>query len=515
MPDLDSHYSLWTAVSAGPGFPRLAEDIEVDVAVVGAGIVGVTAAYRLRQAGRRVALIEARRVGQQTTGGSTAKVTSQHSLIYSTLAKAFDEDLARRYGEANEWAIRGIEERARTLGIECGYQEVAAYTYTTDAAQVQQVRDEARLAARLGLPARFVEEAPLPYGVAGAVVFDGQGQFDPVAYVAGVAGAFQRDGGQVFEGERATSLEEQDGAVVLEVASGRRVRARDVVVATNLPFLNDGQYFAKAAPHAHAVLAARIAGPPLDGAFISIDQPTRSVRTHQRDGETWLVLTGESFRPGEADAEAKCDDLEAFARERFEVTSVDYRWWNEDYYSIDHLPYVGRLTERHEHTYVATGFGGWGIANGDVAAHILAEAILGRESEWAAIFDSTRESPESDTSTMSKLGQLVKENLPAAKHLAERILPGDADDPSTLANGEGRILEIDGEKVAVARDRTGALRGVSSACTHMGCELGWNGLALSWDCACHGSSFDLDGAVLRGPAVSPLERRPVPDGRDG
>ena len=495
--------SVWVPKQR-PAVEPVGAPVEVDVAVVGGGIVGATAALLLRGHGLNVALVEARRVGEQVTGGSSAKVTSQHSLLYGHLVRTFGLDLARRYGEANEWAIADIEARARDLGIDCSFERRAAYTYTLDRGRLDEVRDEAATAAQLGLPARFISDVPLPFATAGAMVFDDQAQFDPYAYVRGVVEAFRRDGGRVLGGVRATGLEERDGAQVLSTTHGE-VRARDVIVATNLPFIDDGQYFARAVPRAHMVIAARVPREPVDGMFISIDDPTRSLRSVRRGDHHWLLVVGPSFTPGEEDAAHEAALIETFAREHFPVEAIDHAWWNEDYYSVDRLPYVGRLQAGREHVTLATGFSGWGITNGNVAAHILADAVRGVVNPWASTFDSTRQSDATDESPLAEIARVVTENLATAKNFAAGLLPARADDPASLERGEGRVMEVDGERVAVARDDDGALHLVSALCTHLGCELAWNGAMQTWDCGCHGSCFDLDGAVLRGPAVLPLE----------
>lgn len=502
-----SRESIWSAGSGTLPSDAPVGPVEADVAVIGGGIVGVTAAFLLRQRGLDVVLIEARQVGEQATGGSSAKVTSQHSLIYGHLASTFGDELARGYGEANQWAIGSIEAQAHALGIDCSFEHRSAYTYTTNTDRLADVQQEASTAARLGLPARFTTDVPLPFETAGALVFDGQAQFDPLAYTLGVAAALRREGGRVLQGVRVTGLEDREWKVRLETTAGD-VIARDVIIATNLPFVDDGLYFARAAPRAHAVLAARVPEKPVDGMFISIDDPTRSLRSVHRDGTHWVLLVGPSFTPGDSDTEGELAALEAFARQHFPVQAIDHGWWNEDYYSADRLPYVGRLEGNREHVYLATGFSGWGITNGHVAAHILADAVTRVANPWAAIFDSTRRSAETSTSPLAEIARVFLGNLDTARNLVARLLPVSDGDPHALVPGEGRVMTVDGDKVAVARDASGTLHAVSAMCTHLGCELAWNSAMQTWDCGCHGSCFEIGGGVLRGPAMKPLEPKP-------
>lgn len=496
-------HSLWTAAER-PSYPPLTSQTRVDVAIVGAGIVGLTAALRLQEAGRSVAVIEALRVGRQVTGRSSAKVTSQHGLIYARLVKSFGRRTALAYAEANEAGLDRIATTVSALGIDCSFERRAAYTYTTREEGLAEIRAEVEVAQSLGLPARFVDASPLPLPIDGAVVFDGQAQFDPYAYASGVAVHIATKG-LVVEETRVLDLEDGDDSCRIDTDRGT-LFADDVIVATNIPILDRGLYFARAFPIGHAVIAARIEGEPPDGMFISTDQPSRSVRGFKDARGSWVVVVGPRYRPGTVDTEAEFSAIEAFAREHFAVVDVPYRWTNEDYASSDGLPYIGKLLPNSAHLYVATGFGGWGITNGTVAGEILADAIVGRENPWAEVYDANRVTP------IASARRFVVENLRAASEFIGGRL-GETDDvqPADLAPGDGAIVEIDGERVAVSRDFEGRLCAVSAICTHIGCVVAWNRGGQSWDCPCHGSTFAADGSVIHGPATENLPRVELPN----
>lgn len=496
--------SLWTARS-GPVRAPLGGDVTVDVAVVGGGIVGLTAASILRRSGRRVAVVESRSMGRQTTGGSSAKVTAQHGLIYSRLTSTFGEETARLYAEANSAAVDWIGDRIATLGVQCSYERRPAYVFTNDPDRIGELQEEARVAAGLGLPARFTETVPLPVPAVGAVVFDGQAQFDPYAYLLAEAQRFVDDGGLLYEDTRVNDIDTST-AIARVITERGVVSAGDVILATNLPILDQGHYFAKAFPIAHLAIAALVEGDPPEGMFISVDQPTHSLRWHRDEqGRLWMLALGPRFRPGTEDTEEGFRAIEAWARTYFPIKSVEYRWWNEDFQSADGIPYVGRLTSDDEHLYVATGFSGWGITNGIVAAQILADTIEGRPNAWAQTFDSTRSLP------LRAAGDMVRGNLPSAKAwVTDRLGPRSSLDLSVIGTNDGVVVDIGGKPTAISRDAEGIIHAVSAECSHRGCLLGWNRGMGTWDCACHGSSFDPDGQVLRGPATSNLEARSVP-----
>jgi glycine/D-amino acid oxidase-like deaminating enzyme len=444
--------SLWFEGRERAERPRLERDLSVDVAVVGAGIVGLTTALLLEREGASVAVLEMRHVAAGATGYNTAKVTSLHGLTYARLRKQLGDGKARAYGEANEGGIARVFELAGELGIDCDLRRKPNYTYTEDRAEVDQVREEAAAASELGLPASFVEELDLPFPVAGAVRFEEQAEFHPVKYVDGIADALR---GPLHENTRVTGV--SSGRVT--TAGGARVQAEHVVVATHLSFLDRGLYFARCHPERSYVVAGRASDPPA-GMYLSTESPSHSIRAH---GD-WLLVGGESHKTGQANAAERYDRLEAWARERFGI-EPELRWATQDQMPVDGVPYVGRHDPVSSGLWVATGFRKWGLAMGTAAAELLAALIAGREHPWTGLFDPNRVRPRASAPTF------VKENANVAmRFVGDRV----------MKRGNPR-------------------------CTHLGCLLDWNSAEETWDCPCHGSRFAATGEVIEGPAVRPLE----------
>ncbi|MBF0372768.1 MAG: FAD-dependent oxidoreductase [Alphaproteobacteria bacterium] len=495
--------SCWVATRppTAEAKPLTSFGLRVDVAVIGGGLVGLTAALLLARAGRSVAVIESRRAGRQVTGGSTAKVTSQHGAVYRQLVEGFGESGARIYAESNQAALDWIAREVAERQLECDFERRAAYVWTEDPARVADLEREAETAFRLGLPASFERQAPLPWPVAGAVRFDAQAQFHPVRWTEALAADLVARGGALYEETRVIDVEE--GKPCRVVTERGLLHADDVIVATNLPILDRGGFFGKAFPQRHMALAGPIdeAKAP-EGMFIGLDQPTRSIRTAPLDGGgRMLVLVGEAFPTGHGDAAASERRLEEFARTRLGLTDIRWRWGNQDYYAADRVPYVGRILPGERRIRVATGFNAWGITTGTVAAMILADDILGRRNPWAPLYDSLRIKPGVGGRAM--LGK----NLHVARTWLEDRISRPATQAADLAAGQGGVVRHGGQTVAAWRDPQGALHLVSHVCTHMGCHLRWNAAELSWDCPCHGSRFDVDGRVVQGPAVRDLERK--------
>jgi glycine/D-amino acid oxidase-like deaminating enzyme/nitrite reductase/ring-hydroxylating ferredoxin subunit len=492
-----NHRSLWFDTGEPPSaYPALDGERRADVAVIGAGITGMTAALLLARAGRSVVVIDQHVVAGGTTGHSTAKVTSQHGPIYQTLRGTHGRGAARRYAEAMEAA----KEQIAGAGVECGFRRRAAYVYGSEESHLGQLEREADVARQAGLPATFVEAAPLPFPTYGAVRFDDQAEFDPRAYVAGLARQLVETGAEIFEHTRARQVHE--GAPCRVVTERGTLIADDVVVATLMPFLDRGGFFTRAHARRSYIVTARIAEPPPDGMFISAGSPTRSLRAHRFGGEELLLVGGEGHHVGSTEAQPeRYEKLVEFARRHWDVRSIEHGFSAQDFSPDDHVPYAGRLHPRSKHVYVATGLNKWGITAGPAAATVIADAILGRANDWSGLFSSTRV-------RLQEAPRFVLENSRVGfRFFAERVRHRGTRPIEDLAPGEGAIASAAGKKVAGFRDDDGTLHAVSSRCTHLGCQVVWNAAERSWDCPCHASRFDVDGTVLNGPAVKPLGRR--------
>ncbi|MDX6679438.1 MAG: hypothetical protein QOE31_3490, partial [Solirubrobacteraceae bacterium] len=382
--------SVWLETGPpGQAFGRLDRDVHADVAVIGGGIVGVTAALALQEAGAEVVLLEANRVGRGVTGHTTAKVSSQHGMIYARLRARFGAAAARIHGQANEAALAWIAERVQRDAIGCDFRRRPSYAYVTSPSSRSRARDEAAAAAEAGLPATFVETVPLPYAVAAAVRFDDQAEFHVQRYLLALVDGLVARGGRIFEHSHAVDVDSDEDCVVK--TPGGRVIAGQVVVATHYPFLDRSLAFARVHPQRSYAIACRIAGDAPDGMFISADGPTRSVRAVPVGTEELLLVGGDGHRTGTGgDTERRYERLEAFAREHWDVRSVDYRWSAQDNTTVDGLPYVGGLTPRADRVFMATGFAKWGMTGGTAAALLLRDLLLGRDNVAARLYDPNR-----------------------------------------------------------------------------------------------------------------------------
>jgi glycine/D-amino acid oxidase-like deaminating enzyme/nitrite reductase/ring-hydroxylating ferredoxin subunit len=488
--------SLWMATTepTTATYPSLDGSLEVDVAVVGAGVAGLLTAVLLRESALHVAVLEAGRVGAGVTGHSTAKVTSQHGLRYARLARERGEQAARTYAEANQAGLVEYERLVERYGIDCAFTRGPAYVYATGHQQALEIELEAEAAQLAGLPAHLTTDTELPFPVRAAVRFDDQAHLHPRRFCLELASALAEGGASVFESSRVTDVADGEPCVVRTERG--EVRARHVVIATGLPILDRGGHFATTHPQRSYALAARIDGTIPEGMYISADQPVRSLRPAL--GE-YLIVGGEGHKVGQDRDESRhYANLEAWAREHFGVREVAYRWSAQDYQPVDGVPYIGRLGQRSERILVATGFQKWGFTTAGLAGRLLTDVVRGQDNPWAELFDASRMPRSGYTS-------LVTENANVAKRfLIDRLAAFRSPGAGQLQPGQAAVLRAGGRPVAAYRDEGGELHTVSATCTHLGCTVAFNEAERTWDCPCHGSRYDVDGEVLHGPAVRAL-----------
>jgi glycine/D-amino acid oxidase-like deaminating enzyme/nitrite reductase/ring-hydroxylating ferredoxin subunit len=492
--------SLWLEEEPRTSYPGLREPVKVDVAVLGAGIAGVTTALLLKRAGLTVAVVEAGRVGGGVTGHTTAKVSSAHGLKYASLRSNFGAEGAAAYAQANEAAIARIAAWVDEDGIACDFRRKPALTYAEAEGDLGEVEREVEAAVDAGLPATFVADAGLPWPTAGAIRFEDQAEFHPYRYLLALAAKIPGGGSHLFESTAAVGIERGRPTTVRTKRGD--LQAEHVVVATHFPLLDRGLYFARMSAERSYCIAARADGEIPEGMYLSTESPAHSLRSHPApDGGEYLLVGGESHKTGQGGSTAdRYARLADWAGEHFAVRSVAFRWSTQDAMPADGMPFVGRYLPRSERLWVATGFQKWGMTNGTAAAQILTDAILGKDNPWAAAFDPSR------LKARAAGPKLVKENLNVGLHFAADR----AEDALTtrkaadLAPGEGAIVRAGLGQAAVYRDADGELHAVSPTCTHLGCHVVFNDGERSWDCPCHGSRFGVDGEVLQGPAVEPL-----------
>jgi len=491
--------SYWMASTPKPQYPVLNEDIKVDIAIIGGGIVGILTAYMLSKHGIKAAIIEADRILQGTTGHTTAKITSQHGLIYNKICNTISREIAKQYADANEAAIRMYEKIVKENNIECDFVSQSAYVYTLQDKYVDKIRDEVNTASDLGIKATFLEEIPLPFKVKAAVRFDNQAQFHPRKFLLALAGEITKSGVQIFEQSRVVNIED-DGYYTLITNQGKKVYADKLIIASHYPCYNKhGLYFTRIYPERSYVVAIKAKENYPGGMYITAEEPGRSLRSQISDKGELILVGGEHHKTGQGvDTVKHYEALIDFANETFTVEDIPYRWSTQDCMTMDGLPFAGHFTSQTPNMYVATGYGKWGMTNSMASAMILKDLIINGSSPWQDAYNPSRET------ILASAKNFINENLNVASELIEgKIAP--IPDEVDIKPGEGKVIKANGQRAGAYRDEQGTLHVVDTTCTHMGCELNWNSAEKSWDCPCHGSRFSYEGHVIEGPAVRPLD----------
>lgn len=494
------HASFWIDSTTDPTYPSLENRVIVDVAIIGGGIVGLTAATLLKKAGKTVAIIESKHVAEGVSGHTTAKVTILHKLIYADLIKQIGEQQAKLYAESNQAAVEQVATFVAEEQIDCDFSRQSSYTFAEPEYELDLIKLEVEAAQKLGLAASFATETSLPFAIAGAIKLDNQAQFHVRKYLLHLAKNITGDGSYLFENTRVQKVDEGDSCyVVTELGV---ITAKDVIVATNLPILNLGLFFAKTYPERSYIVGAKIDPEKAPvGMYIGSGEAAHSVRTTSYQDGLLLLVGGEGHKVGTVTNTEECyQKLESYARDRFSIETFDYRWSNQDMVSFDKLPYIGNLTPFNKHIYVATGFSLWGMSKGTMSAILLTDLILGKSNPYTDLYDSLRATP-------FVTAESIRQEVDVVTHwIGDRFKGLSSHSFGEVAKGEGKLLTIDKEKVAAYRDGEGTIHAVSATCTHLGGIVSWNSGEKSWDCPCHGARYSCDGKVIQGPAVKDLEQ---------
>jgi glycine/D-amino acid oxidase-like deaminating enzyme/nitrite reductase/ring-hydroxylating ferredoxin subunit len=498
--------SYWTDSASIPRYPALDRNLDVDVVVVGAGITGLTAAYLLKKAGRRVAVLERRRVGGVDTMLTTAHVTCVTDLDLAELVKSFGRDHAQAAWDAGLAAIAQIDTIVADEEIDCGWTWVEGVKHVAvgqdPAREAERLREEARIASELGFEATYVERAPF-VGQPG-VVFGGQARIHPRKYLAALAAFVDGDGSFVCEETAADEVVDDPLSVK---ARGHEVRCQYVVLATHTPLMGKTNLASatllqtKLYLYTSYVVGGRVAKGTLpDLLFWDTEDPYHYLRIEAQADHDVAIFGGADHKTGQAeDTEACFAKLESAATARIPGLHLTHRWSGQVIETNDGLPFIGETSARQ---FAGTGYAGNGTTFGTLAGMMAADAALGLKNPWAELFDVGR------TKVRGGAWDYIKENVDYPYYmLRDRLVGPEGKSLRELARGEGKIVEVKGDRVAAFRADNGQITTLSPICTHMGCQVDWNTAERTWDCPCHGSRFMPTGEVLAGPAETPLERK--------
>ena len=391
--------SLWAETAKLPSFPSLEQDLKTDILIVGGGMAGLLCACALNRACVDYALIEADRICGGVTRNTTAKITSQHGLIYDKLIGEYDVETARLYYEANQAAISSF--RRLAADYPCQMETKPAFVHTTGS--TEKLEKELQALERIGSKAGYRDSLPLPFAVTGAIEFEDQAQFHPLLLAAGIAAGLN-----IYEHTPARGFE---GNTVY--TDKVRIEAKKILIATHFPIINKhGGYFLKLFQDRSYVLALENAPDPA-GMFIGAEGYGPSIRS---SGD--LLLFGGGAHPTGKKGGGYAE-LEALARSCYPGARIKYRWAAQDCMSLDGIPYIGRYGKNTPELYVATGFNKWGMTSSMVSAMILSDLLLERENPYAKVFSPQRSSmhPQLLVNAFHAAANLLTPTRPRCPHM--------------------------------------------------------------------------------------------------
>lgn len=501
--------SIWNDYAGETDFATLNEDITVDTVIIGGGITGISAASLLARGGRKVAVLEALKVGGGTTGHSTGNLYVGIDRTLSALRSKYGVDTLREVLAARNYAVQQIARNVGEYRLDCDFTTCSWYFYSDDPKTDAQIDEEFETAREAGLGMEQADPAELPFSCNRAIRLAEQAQFNPKLYVQGLARAIHSDDCRIYEHTAVESVTERNGICTVQTAGGK-VHAEHVIHATHTP---KGIMLVQTllGPYREYGIACKLrSGLPGPGIFWGYPRAGEkySTRSYMRGNEHFLIVVGRPHKVGQLRNNEEClRQLEQFAAEHFPVIEVTHRWGGQHYRPADLLPYIGR-TDADSNILIATGFSTDGLVYGSLAGSMLADLIQGKSNPWAELFDPSRKQP------LKAAKNFVKENANVFVQYLKDIpgLSAEAKDFADVAPGEGKIVEKSMQKLAVCRTLDNRLMVRSAICTHLACIVNWNGAEQTWDCPCHGSRFKPDGSVLEGPALQPLYEVDLRDG---
>lgn len=491
--------SFWILNSKETNYPILDKNIETDYLIVGAGLTGLHTAYMLSEQNKKIAVIDADKVGCGSSGRNTGKITSSHGLIYDSVSKKYGDEKAKLYYEANEKGIKLIEEIINEYKIECNFEKLPNYIFTEDEDYVNQIKQEYKTCERLKIPYNYLTEIEnFPLDIKAALKLDDQAQFDTKKYIDKLAEIDKSKGVSIYENTPVVGLVKEDDTYIVKAKDNIEIKAKTLIIASSNPWYDGLRfYFSKQKASRSYLTLSKLNKPIAKGMFINVESPSKTIRTYTDEGKEYLICGGFDHKTGKCDDENEIfEKIIDFAKNNFKIGYIDYKWSTQDYITTDNIPYIGRINS-DENIYIATGFCKWGISTSAVAGIIFRDLIVDGSSKYEEVFNPSR------IGSYLNFNYLKENTIMAYDYIKGKIKTGSLE--LDLEKEEGKVVIINGDKYGAYKGKDGKVFVVDITCTHLGCELRFNSFEKSWDCPCHGSRFNYDGTVLNGPALKPLK----------
>ncbi|WP_081112262.1 FAD-dependent oxidoreductase [Bdellovibrio sp. HCB117] len=492
-------HSYWMDSVEMPPTKALDKDLMVDTCVVGGGLGGLITAYLLMKEGRSVCVLEAHELGSGQTGRTTAHFTTALDDRYFEIERLHGEEKASFAAESHQAALDEIERIIKEEGIECEMQHLDGYLFLAEGDHLTTLEDEFRAATRAGLIVKLVQQPPLGFDCGTCLCFPRQIQLHPLKLLRGLADTILKKGQAIFTNTVVVDVQGGEQASVT-TRDGHTVRAQNIVVATNSPINDLFAIHTKQAPYRTYVVAGLIA----KGRFPHVlcwdtGDPYHYIRTTPYSVTHDLIIVGgEDHKTGQNPyPEHSLKNLEEWARTRFPIESVRYRWSGQVMEPVDGMGFLGHNPMDKNNVYIITGDSGNGMTHCVVGGILIRDQIMNRPNPWQELYDPSRVN-------LKAAKEFISENANVAAQYTEYVTPDHVKSLDDIPEGEGAVVNLGLKKVAVYKDEVGHLEFMSAVCPHLAGVVHWNSLEKSWDCPCHGSRFDCHGKVIEGPAFDDL-----------
>ncbi len=502
---MNHNESFWTATVTPPEYPVYQGNDSCDVAVVGGGLTGITAAMFLAEKGLKTVILEANKIGSGTTSKTTAKITVQHGLKYRQYIRGIGVENTFLYYKANTIGFDIIKNIINTNNIDCDYTCSSAYVYTEEEKHIHKIENEKKAYDKIGLNSFITNQCKLPFPIKAALVVPDQAYFHPLKYLYALADIFTKNNGKIYEQSQVKTIDKEPPCAV-HVNDGT-LHAKYIILATNYPFIDmPGYYFLRVYQMRSYLTQTAVADYDIEGMYINTGNPVNTIRSHVSGNTHHLLLGGYNHKTGHNKNERPIfDKISELKKSKFPHSrnNISYEWSTQDSVTLDHIPYIGTLSGQTPNVFIATGYDKWGMTNSAAAAMMIACRITGEKHpvmDTKELFSPARFTPGAAAKEFIILGaDAVREYT-----VQNLIIP--QGDLKKIKTGEAKILRINGHIVAIYRKKDGSINAFDARCTHRLCPLKYNQEENSWDCPCHGSRFDMEGNVITGPAVVPLKR---------
>lgn len=490
--------SIWdNTITKIPKFNILNKDINTYVCIIGGGITGVSTGYMLHKNNVDFVLLEKNTICSNTTKFSTAKITSQHGLIYTDIAKKYGLKYAKLYLDANNEAIQNIKEIVENDNIDCDFTEQDSYIFTQDIKYRGNINNEAQILAKLGFKGFDVlNSVELPINTSYAIKFKNQAKFNPIKYTLSLANIF-RD--KIYENANVIKIEKNNNSYVVHTQNNK-IYCKKIVIATHFPIKDiPGFHFIKMYQETSNVLAVDIEDNIFNGMYINVETPTISLRSMKYNYHNILLVGGNEFKTGDVIKNNKYDFLEKIASQMYPNCKIIKKWNTQDCMTLDKIPYIGNFSKFYPNVYVATGFNKWGITTSNIAANILKDKILENKNKYEKVFDATRLHPIKNS---KELYYNINQTIQAEILNKFKIKEENIDD---IPLNTGKIIKESGKRIGIYKNEKGNIYRIKPYCSHLKCLLTFNSQDKTWDCPCHGSRFDIYGNVINNPASKDIK----------